>query len=165
MKRLILIRHAKSSWDYPLLSDFDRPLNPRGRRDAPRMAQRLATQLTAPWRLVSSPAVRALTTAQAFADALAVPHAAIRLEPRLYEATPGTLLHLVNQLDDADDQVLMFGHNPGFTELAQLLAPVPFAELPTCAIAVLEFAAQHWAELVPDSGRCLAFLAPKDGED
>ncbi|GAC1630251.1 MAG: phosphohistidine phosphatase SixA [Nevskia sp.] len=164
MKHLALIRHAKSSWDYPLLDDFARPLNPRGRRDVPVMAQRLAHRLRPPWRLVSSPALRAITTAQGFAEALAVPEAEIRLEPRIYEASPGTLLHLVNSLDDADAQVLMFGHNPGFTELAQLLAEVPFAELPTCAVAVLAFEQAHWHEITPRSGRLVEFLYPKGGD-
>lgn len=164
MKRLVLIRHAKSSWDYPLLGDFERPLNPRGRRDAPVMAQRLATLLQPPWRLVSSPALRAITTAHAFADALGVRHADIRVKPAIYEASPGTLLHLVNSLDDADAQVLMFGHNPGLTELAQLLATVPFAELPTCGVAVLEFPHKHWRDIVPDGGALAAFMSPKDGD-
>jgi len=165
MRTLILIRHAKSSWDYPMLGDFERPLNPRGRRDAPVMAQRLAKEISAPWWLVASPALRAITTAHAFADALDVKHSDIRIEPRIYEATPGTLLHLVNSLDDAQSQVLMFGHNPGFTELAQLLASVRFAEMPTCSVVVLGFDHVHWNEITPNSGRCLHYLFPKQGDD
>ena len=164
MKRLVLIRHAKSSWDYPLLGDFDRPLNPRGRHDVPVMAQRLSHRLQPPWRLLSSPALRALTTAQGFAEVLGLKASDIALEPRIYEASPGTLLHLVNTLDESAAQVLMFGHNPGFTELAQLLAPVPFAEMPTCAIAVIDFDHAHWHEIVPGSGRLAEFLVPKDGD-
>ncbi len=164
MKQLTLIRHAKSSWDYPLLGDFERPLNGRGRRDAPVMAQGLAAALKPPLRLVSSPALRALSTAQLFADALAIAHADIRIEPLIYEATPGTLLHLVNGLDDADPHVLMFGHNPGFTELAQLLADVPFAELPTCAAATLTFERALWREITPGSGRLLSYHFSKDAE-
>ena len=165
MKRLILIRHAKSSWDYPLLGDFERPLNPRGRRDAPVMAQRLGNLLQGPWNLLSSPALRAITTAHAFADLLGVAHEAIKVEPRIYEATPGTLLHLVNSLPEPAAQWLMFGHNPGFTALAQLLASVPFAELPTCGIVSLRFEAARWDEVTPDSGQCEHFLYPKQGAD
>lgn len=165
MKRLILIRHAKSSWDYPMLADFDRPLNPRGRRDAPVMAQRLQNLLRPPFRMIASPALRALTTAQIFAETLAIPEVQIRIEPRIYEATPGTLLHLINTLDAADEQVLMFGHNPGFTDIAQLLvaAPLPFIEMPTCGVAVLGFDVPHWADIVPGCGQLLDFRYPKEG--
>src|SRR5579863_6516167 len=120
-RRLVLVRHAKSSWDYAELSDFERPLNARGRRDAPLMARRLAAVLKPPLRLISSPALRAITTAHAFAEALGQRHEDVRLEPRIYEATPAALLSLVQQLDDADAQVLLFGHNPGFSDLALLL--------------------------------------------
>lgn len=162
MKSLTLIRHAMSSQDFPLLGDFERPLNPRGRRDVPVMAQRLAATITAPVSLVSSPATRALTTAQGFAEAFAVEDASIRLEPRIYEATPGTLLHLVNTLPDADDQVLMFGHNPGFSELARLLSQdaLPFGELPPCGCLLLAFDIARWQDLTPDSGRLRDFLTP-----
>ncbi len=165
MKRLILIRHAKSSWEYPMLADFDRPLNPRGRRDAPIMAQRLQGLLTPPFRLIASPAVRALTTAQLFAETFEIPDAQIRIDKRIYEATPGTLLHLVNTLDEADEQVLMFGHNPGFTDLIQLLVDdrLPFIELPTCGIAVLAFDVAQWSDIVPGDAQLQAFRCPKEG--
>lgn len=162
MKRLTLIRHAMSSQDFPLLSDFERPLNPRGRRDVPVMAHRLEAAIAAPVALVSSPATRAMTTALGFAEAFGIDDAAIRLEPRIYEATPGTLLHLVNSLPDSDDHVLMFGHNPGFTDLAHLLieSPLPFGELPPCGCALLTFDTDRWQAIVPGSGRLLDFLAP-----
>lgn len=167
MKRLTLIRHAKSSWDYPMLADFDRPLNPRGRRDAPIMAQRLQGLLSGPFRIIASPAVRALTTAQLFAETFGIADAQIQIEPRIYDATPGTLLHLINTLDDRNEQVLMFGHNPGFTDVARLLcdAPLPFIELPTCGIAIFEFDLPSWQDIVPGSARLLAFRYPKEVRD
>lgn len=165
MRRLTLVRHAKSSWDYAELSDFERPLNNRGRRDAPAMARRLATELERPLRLVSSPALRAITTAHAFAEALGIPHTAIRLEPRIYEASRGTLLGLVRELDDADSHVLLFGHNPGFSELAQLLAPCPFSEMPTCAAATLGLDAAHWREVRHGNGSLLRYQYPKKNEN
>jgi len=165
MKQLTLIRHVKSSWDFPMLGDFERPLNPRGRRDAPVMAQRFSHTLKQPPRLVASPALRAITTAQIFAETLGQTLHDIRVEPRIYEATPGTLLHLVNTLDDRDGHVAMFGHNPGFTELAQLLAVVPFAEMPTCAVVTLAFQVDRWQDIVPDAGELVDFLYPKDGTD
>lgn len=164
MKRLLLIRHAKSSWDYPMLADFDRPLNPRGRHDAPEMALRLQALLAPPFRIISSTAVRALTTAQLFAETFGLPESRIGVDARIYEATPGTLLHLVNTLDDADDQVLLFGHNPGFTDLAQLLAdgPLPFIELPTCGIVMFGFEQARWQDIVPGAGQLLGYRYPKE---
>lgn len=163
MKRLILIRHAKSSWDYPMLADFDRPLNPRGRRDAPIMALRLQGMLTQPFRIIASPAMRALTTAQLFAETFEIAEAQIQIEPRIYDATPGTLLHLINTLDDRNDQVLMFGHNPGFTDIAQLLVEeLPFIELPTCGVVMLGFGVPNWQDIVPGAGAVLAFRYPKE---
>ena len=141
MKRLLLIRHAKSSWDYPMLADFDRPLNPRGRHDAPMMALRLQALLVQPFRMIASPAVRALTTALLFAETFDVPASIIRLEPRIYDATPGTLLHLVNTLDDG---------------------PLPFIELPTCGIAMIEFDDARWQDIVPGAGRLTGFRYPKE---
>jgi phosphohistidine phosphatase len=164
IRRLTLVRHAKSSWDYAELSDFERPLNARGRRDAPGMAKRLAAELERPLRLVSSPALRAITTAHAFAEALGLAHTAIRVEPRIYEATRGTLFSLVQELDDADHHVILFGHNPGFSELAQLLAPCSFSEMPTCATATLGFELKRWRELQPHAGTLLRYEFPKKGD-
>jgi len=149
MRRLTLIRHAKSSWDYAELSDFERPLNARGRRDAPVLAKRLAAELERPLRLVSSPALRAITTAHVFAAALAVPNTAIRIEPRIY----------------ADSHVLLFGHNPGFSELAQLLAPCPFTDMPTCAVVTLGFDTAQWRDIRHGSGTLLRYEFPKKGSD
>jgi phosphohistidine phosphatase len=165
MRRLTLIRHAKSSWDYAELSDFERPLNARGRRDAPAMAARLASQLERPLRLISSPALRAITTAHTFAAALAVPNTAIRIDPRIYEAARGTLLGIVREGDDADSHVLLFGHNPGFSELAQILAPCPFTDLPTCAVVTIGFEAPQWRDIRHGSGVVQRYEYPKKGLD
>lgn len=163
MKALTLIRHATSSQDFPLLGDFQRPLNPRGRRDVPVLAQRLAAAISGPVAIVSSPATRALTTAQGFAEAFGLDDTDIRLEPAIYEATPGTLLALVNRFDEQHEQVLLFGHNPGFTDLARVLSegPLPFAEMPPCGCATFRFdGAATWAEVTPGSGRLTGWLAP-----
>jgi len=163
MKTLTLIRHAMSSQDFPLLGDFQRPLNPRGRRDVPVIAQRLAAATAGPVVLVASPATRTLSTAQGFAEAFGLDDADIRLEPAIYEAMPGTLLALVNALPDEHAQVLMVGHNPGFTELGRLLTgdALPCAELPPCACLSLAFdTAERWAEVTPGSGRVIGWLMP-----
>src|SRR5882757_4023814 len=128
--RLTLIRHAKSDWDDRSLSDFERPLNARGLRDAPTMARRfvagLAREPATALRLVSSPARRALTTAQLFADTLGIARRELVLEPRIYEAMPGTLLEIVRGFAETDRHVLMFGHNPGLSDFARIMADCPF---------------------------------------
>jgi phosphohistidine phosphatase len=164
MLRLTLVRHAKSSWADPDTRDFDRPLNARGRRDAPVMAARLRATLGAPDRIVSSPALRAITTARVFAGSLGIAPKAIVLQPRIYDASCGSLVDVVQGLDADAQHVLVFGHNPGFSELAHWLADCPFQELPTCAVASLELRIDAWRELVPQCGTLQAYLYPKDGD-
>ena len=162
MRLLTLVRHAKSSWDHAGLSDFERPLNERGWRDAPLMAERALKLFGEPQRLVSSPALRAITTAQAFAQTMDIDPHDIVLRPRIYEASSATLLQLVQELDDADAQVLMFGHNPGLSRLAHHLAACDFDDLPTCGIAHLSFVAKRWRDIKPNSGTLLRFTFPKE---
>lgn len=161
MRLLTLVRHAKSSWDHPELSDFDRPLNDRGRRDAPRMAAHAKRALGKPDRIVSSPALRALTTAQVFAGVLGIPESDIAIEPRIYEAAPERLLTLVQSLDDDDRHVMLFGHNPGFSELAHLLARCSFDDLPTCAVVQLGFDSKLWSEVGERGGVQRFYAFPK----
>jgi len=164
MRQLHLIRHAKSSWNDAGQRDFDRPLNARGLRDAPVMAARLAAALPPARRLVSSPARRAWQTAILFAESLGVAQDAIRSRPEIYEASAGTLLALLNALADADDCVLLFGHNPGVSALARLLTPCPFIEMPTAGIASLAFDAPRWGDVVPGAGRLLAYRYPRQDQ-
>lgn len=152
MRLLTLVRHAKSSWDHPELTDFDRPLNDRGRRDAPRMATHAKRVLGIPDRIISSPALRALTTAKIFAEALGIPERDIATEPRIYEAARETLLKLVRRLDDGDRHLMLFGHNPGFSDLAHQLAHCSFDDLPTCAVVQLGFDCKLWSEVNERSG-------------
>lgn len=165
MRLLTLIRHAKSSWDYPGLTDFERPLNDRGRRDAPRMAQRLGRSCKPPLLLLSSPATRAVTTARLFAETLAVDFASLQIEPRIYEASRKALLELIADLPDRHHQVLLFGHNPGLSELAHTLADCPFDDMPTCGVVQLQLDISHWAKVGPGSGKLLHYWFPKDGMD
>src|SRR5690606_24009930 len=93
-KHLFIIRHAKSDWSFEV-SDFDRPLNSRGFKNAPKMAERMAEYAIKPQKLISSPAKRAITTAQIFAELLTIPVNKIKLEPRIYEALPHTFLQII----------------------------------------------------------------------
>ena len=161
MNRLVLVRHAKSSWKDLCRADFDRPLNKRGKRDAPEMGARLAEQGIDPSLIVCSPARRARRTAEALAEALDYPADEIEFEDEIYEAGVDSLLHLVRCLDDADREVLLVGHNPGFTDLCNLLTDEAFANLPTCATATVEFELTSWSQIGPDSGELIHFDYPK----
>lgn len=161
MRLLTLVRHAKSSWEYPELSDFERPLNERGRRDAPLMADKVRKYPPLPDRLVSSPALRAVTTAHVFADTLGIKREDIVLLPKIYEASASTLMKLVRGMDDGDRHVMMFGHNPGFTELCHLLAACSFEEMPTCAIARFELEVKIWEDVGEDCGKLARYGYPK----
>ena len=162
MLTLSLVRHAKSSWDTPDLPDFERPLNERGRRDAPQMAQRLREAGLRPDRLLSSPALRAISTARIFADTLGLALDDIQLDSRIYDASVATLLEVVRGCGSGATHLMMFGHNPGFSDLVGLLAE-PFEEMPTCAVAVLELDARRWSAVSPRCGRLCQYLYPKDG--
>lgn len=161
MRLLTLVRHAKSSWDYPELSDFERPLNERGRNDAPLMAEKVRKYPPKPDRLISSPALRAITTAHRFAEALGIGHQDIVIQPKIYEASPATLLRILQSLDDGDRHVMLFGHNPGFSDLAHMLARCDFEDLPTCGVARFELAIKSWTDACEDCGKLVRFGYPK----
>ena len=137
---LVLARHAKSDWGDPGLRDHDRPLNDRGTRDAPRMAARLAETGFRPEALLSSTALRARTTADAFAAALAT---TVTLVPDLYGAPPSTLLAVASQ--SGRRRVMLVAHNPGMTELAEALSGGGVGEMPTCAVARFRWDDDDWA--------------------
>jgi phosphohistidine phosphatase len=124
------------------------------------MAEKVRKSPPRPDRLVSSPALRAITTAHIFADALGHAHEDIVLQPRIYEASAATLLRIVRALDDGDRHVMMFGHNPGFSELAHLLAHCEFDELPTCAVARFELV-KTWEDVGEDCGQLSRYGYPK----
>ena len=151
MKRLILVRHAKSSWANPGQDDIDRPLNERGLRNAPNMARRLRERGQVPALAISSPARRALTTAQLMAAELGIAGADIRVEPSLYEASVEIWLRVIATLPAGVGSVLMVGHNPTLTELAnQLCHALHIGNVPTCGVLCLDYDARSWKS-VPDS--------------
>jgi len=162
MRTLTIIRHAKSSWEQEGLSDFERPLNDRGRRDAPVMAARLKKDAAQPDLLVSSPALRAITTARVFADVLGIPTESIQLQAKIYDASLSTLLNVVQSLDDQYPHIALFGHNPGLSQLAQRLAEGDIDELPTCAIVQISLPAKHWRNAGSEIGTLRYSSWPKD---
>ncbi len=160
MKRLFLIRHAKSDWSEPGQSDFDRKLNPRGLRDAPFMAAMLAERMKKVDLIISSPANRAITTARFFAKSLQVSDKEFFTDERIYEATPAQLLLIVNAIDDHVNTAILFGHNPGFSQLSTYLTEA-LVEMPTCAIAEIEFDLESWKLISGSSGNLVQFDYPK----
>jgi len=146
MKTLFLIRHAKSSRDDPASPDKDRPLDARGKRDAPMMGTRLAKRDVKPDLILSSPARRALTTAQIIAKKLDYKRKDIVVDDRLYAVAADDLLDVIHKLDDEKDHVMLFGHNPELTELAHWLSS-EITHLPTCAVAEFHFNAKSWSNV------------------
>ena len=161
MKELILIRHAKSSWKDSSLDDRERPLNKRGERDAPEMGARLARRKHKPNLIVSSPAVRALETARITARKLGYPRKDIAVEDRLYGAGVAELLDVIRNTDESVTTLMLFGHNPGLTELANHLGPRPIPNLPTCGVLHLRFETETWSVVGYARGDELLFDFPK----
>ena len=163
MKRtLILVRHAKSSWDDIGLPDTERPLAERGKRDAPMMGKRLAKQQVKPDLILSSPARRALSTAQIIAKELGYKTRDIVVDDRLYATKPETLLAVAGELSDKQKCVMLFGHNPEFSELAHHLSS-DIALLPTCAVVQFMFETESWAGIGNVAPANVVYDYPKKG--
>jgi phosphohistidine phosphatase len=163
MKQLFVIRHAKSSWDSMGLSDFERPLNERGHRDAPVMAARLKKAGIRLDALISSPANRALTTAQYFAEAFDFKKKEIITLDRLYHASAETIYDVIaKELKDKVDSVAIFSHNPGITYFANSLGVVDLDNMPTCGIMGVKVNIQTWADFAKAGKEFLMFDYPKN---
>ena len=162
MRTLFLIRHAKSSWDNPGLRDFNRPLNERGQREAPMMAQMLANLGVQPDLLVSSPAKRALTTALFFAAQFDIADEQVLREQNIYEADPTDILKIISSLPDSARVVCLFGHNPTFTDVANLFSDDFIDNVPTCGIVQIETEAETWKNMYEGNSRVKACYFPKE---
>ena len=161
-KQLLIIRHAKSDRDDPDIPDFDRPLNKRGHRDAPKMAERLLKKHIIPQHLVSSPANRAITTAKYFADILDLDKKKIQQEQDIYEASSSRLLKVINKLDNRYEFVALFGHNPGLSDLVMNLCNGDISNIPTCGIVLIKFPFNDWEMVTNGTGELQFFDYPKN---
>lgn len=162
MKQLLLIRHGKSDWDHPGLSDHDRVLNERGLRDAPRMAVALQKRGIVPDLIVTSTAMRAATTATIVADGLGYPAGRLVKVPELYLAPPRTILRVVQGLEESAGTALIFGHNPGMHEAVNLLCEeAGLEDFPTLAIARIELAEDYWGGVEWGGGLLVEYLTPR----
>lgn len=146
MKTLFLVRHAKSSWDDSALADKERPLNDRGKRDAPKVGERLAKAGVKPDLILSSPAKRALATARIIAGELDYKRRNIVVDDRLYAVEADVLLDVIHRLDDKAERVMLFGHNPELAELAHRLSS-KITRMPTCAVAEFTFDVKSWSRI------------------
>lgn len=161
MKTLYLIRHAKSSWETANLTDFDRPLNERGKKNAPEMGKFLKKENHYPDLILSSPAKRALKTARIIAEEIGYPKNKIEEEIKIYEASVSDLLKITNQLDEKLNTVFLFGHNPGFTDFLNYLTDESISNIPTCGIAKIEFEVDSWKKISGGTGKLVYFNSPK----
>ncbi|WP_347157332.1 SixA phosphatase family protein [Pontibacter chitinilyticus] len=162
MKKLYILRHAKSSWKFEGLSDHDRPLNKRGRSDAQLMGQELASRGIKPALVIASPAVRTLTTATLVCKELDFAPADIVADERVYAASKDDLLEVVREAPAEVDTVLLVGHNEALSEFANMLSPESLASLPTAGIVALQFNCDSWYDVNPDNAEFLFFDFPKN---
>ena len=168
MKILTLLRHAKSGWDDPASRDFDRPLNPRGRKAARAVGLEIKAQGLAFDLVLASPARRVIETL----DEVEAAYGPLgpRFEPRLYLAPAATLIEIVRGAPDGAERLLLVGHNPGLEEIALRLSGRDEAGLrgevqvkyPTGTLAQIELPAEHWADVAEHSGRIVRFIRPRD---
>jgi phosphohistidine phosphatase len=160
MKTLYLVRHAKSSWKNLNLTDKERPLNKRGKRDAPFMGIKLKEMKLLPELMISSNAVRAKKTAYAIAKEIDYDKDNIVLTDEVYEASTIELLNIIKQLNQEFKSIMMFGHNPALTGFHNYLTDQYIDNIPTCGITGIRFENQ-WADINERSGKFLFFIYPK----
>ncbi|MFN8288791.1 MAG: histidine phosphatase family protein [Chitinophagaceae bacterium] len=163
MKTLLLVRHAKSDWGDPGLSDFERPLNERGKKDAPAMAKRLAERKIKVDAIVSSPAKRAAKTAKAFAEELEVKKKDFEYKEELYLAAPSVFYDVVERLDDEYKTVALFSHNEGITDFANQLTDARIDNIPTCGVFAIKADCEKWSDFRHCKKEFWFFDYPKAG--
>lgn len=160
-KTLYIVRHAKSSWDYENISDLDRPLKIKGIRNAYEMARRLKIGRNVPDYFISSPAARALHTATIFLTIFEGSYEKFKIDQRLYAQGSEEILKLIKSQPANVRRLMIFGHNPDFSELVRHFTKQPFVELPTCGIAVFTFDSAEWSGISKENVKSELFEIPK----
>lgn len=161
MKTLYLIRHAKSDWSDPLSSDFERGLNKRGKGDAPLMGDILFKKGIQPDLILSSPAHRAKATAFIIAQKLSYSTDDIRFEQSLYASDTEIICSLIRGVSDKINSVMIFGHNPEFTECANMICGSTIDNIPTCGVVAMQLKDDIWESIGSNSAKLLFFETPK----
>jgi phosphohistidine phosphatase len=146
-KKLYIVRHAKSSWDYEDISDIDRPLSLRGINDAGLMADRLKSRRNIPSLIMTSPACRALHTATIFARTFNLPWEQLRIVEKMYPGSVDDMLKILEKVENSYPSVMIFGHNPAFTEFANYFLSQPVDNVPTAGVVALNFPGDNWKDL------------------
>jgi phosphohistidine phosphatase len=166
MKTIVLVRHAKSSWKDSSLDDFDRPLNKRGKKNAPFMGQKLKEGNILPDLILSSPAKRARKTATIIATAIGYPKKKIVLNPDMYHCSGWTLFEMMRNQDDKNNTIMILGHNPGFNDFANmLLERNPVYNIPTTGVYCIRFNVDSWKKIQEGKGESVFFDYPKRYSD
>jgi phosphohistidine phosphatase len=161
LKYLLLIRHAKSDWGDPSLKDFDRPLNERGKRDAPLMAHRLSDKKIDIDIFISSPAKRARKTAELITEELGRKKKEIIFNEKLYLADADTFFDVIRDVDDKSESIAVFSHNPGITDFANRLTSKRIDNIPTSGIFAVKVKTNHWKDFMNAEKEFWLFDYPK----
>lgn len=161
MKILTIVRHAKSSWSDTSLSDAKRPLNRRGKRDAPMMGERILEHCIRPSLIVSSPATRAWSTAKIIAEAINYPREFLHKEKSLYLASLDRILDVVMAQDNGFNNLMIVGHNPGLTDFVNFLIPGLTNNLPTAGVVSVEIDRDDWSLYERPAAKLLVHDWPK----
>jgi phosphohistidine phosphatase len=162
MKTLYLVRHAKSDWSDASLDDFDRPLNKRGRNNAPLMGRVLREKGVNPDLIVSSPALRAITTAQVLAREIGYAQEKIVTNQQIYEASVKTLTKVISKQSASKETLMLVGHNPGLTAFANHVSDFNADNVPTTGVVCIQFAMDDWKNLESTTGKLVFFHYPKE---
>jgi phosphohistidine phosphatase len=162
MKILTLIRHGKSSWDDPTITDWERPLKPRGEKDALLIGNKLKKKKILPDKIVSSSAKRAYDIAKIIAECIEYPESEIAITDDIYLAAMDHLIKIVQNLNDDWDHVFLFGHNPYFTEFVNLFGTKKINNLPTTGVYQITFDCKKWKDISKKNGKKTYFLTPRD---
>ena len=164
MKRILIIRHAKSSWAEIGQRDFDRPLNERGLRDAPEIARRLIQRNITIDLFVSSAAIRALTTTRLMMKEMELGEDQLIVKPDLYHAPPSVILSSIQQCDDTYNIIAVVCHNPGITMFANMIQRLSIDNVPTCGVLALKTIAANWEEVSIENMQYDFFDYPKNAD-
>ena len=161
MKTLLILRHAKSSWDDPSQKDYDRPLNARGLKTAPLMGRLAVDKKLIPQTILTSPAQRAVQTTELFTKATKI-KIKIQIIDSFYPGNPSEHIKVLSLQDNQHDKIMIVGHNPGLELLLEHLTNKP-EPLPTCSLAVVHVPVKHWQDLISQStGKLVTVFRPKE---
>jgi len=161
MKKLYILRHAKSDWSDSSLDDFDRGLKKRGKNDIKLISLWIKKQHIKPDLIISSPAKRAKKTLEIFKNILDLKKDIIIFDPKVYEANITYLIKMLSKLDNSYKEVFLIGHNPSLNELVELFTDTIITNIPTSGVITIEFDINKWSEIKRKKGKILFFMYPK----